>query len=60
MARMDGHGTQPLTHEIVRSDGVVIARGADIKKLHEMSDWLNETPVAGEPATFSVKPKAKK
>jgi hypothetical protein len=45
---------QSPTHEAVRSDGVVVARGS-LDRLTDLVEWLNATPVG--PETFSVRPK---
>lgn len=47
---------QAPTHEIVRSDGVVIAKGSQ-ERLEDLAAWLSETPVDGDARTYAVRPK---
>lgn len=51
---------QTPTHEVVRSDGVVVARG-DEDRLTSLAAWLTATRLAGEEAvTFEVRPRSKR
>lgn len=51
---------QVPSHELVRSDGVVVAKGS-LDRLSDLKDWLNATPVSGEaPTTFEVRAKQRR
>ena len=53
--RMLAPGQAP-THEVVRSDGVVVAKGGK-DRLVDLAAWLNATPVGGETVSFEVRPR---
>lgn len=55
VARLGASGQVP-THEAVRSDGVVVARGS-LERLRDLVEWLNATPIAPENFTFDVRRK---